>query len=327
MSKRLVDKAKDAKSKAESDADKQRIRELERQVELQQERIEELGRERWALPTSVRAADSGAFIRIVVPDSHGSHIDEAAAAAFLADLEALGASVREVVWIGDHIDCGGFLAQHHTWGYVAETEYCFADDVDATNCFLDRVQGFTPDADHHLLEGNHERRIERWCVTQALRSGNPKKEAMFLRQRFGVESVLHLEKRGVKHYRQGVCYGDCKIPSTIKLGHCYFTHGQRAGKHATAATLSDFGGNVVHGHTHRRKGDADWTVGGGEIGGWCPGFLAKIQPYWMHQKPSGWSHGYGLQLVRQDGGFLHINVPIIGGESYLVQMTERIGGK
>ena len=55
------------------------------------------------------------------------------------------------------------------------------------------------------------------------------------------------------------------------------------------------------------------------------GYLGTIQPLWMHSDPSDWTHGYGLQLVRSDGDFLHINVPIIDGRSYLMQLTSKVG--
>jgi hypothetical protein len=96
-------------------------------------------------------------------------------------------------------------------------------------------------------------------------------------------------------------------------------------KHAASVHLIKFGGNVVYGHTHRADSFVDRTVTEGVIGAWSPGCLCKLQPYWMHTNLTGWSHGYGLQLVAGDGSFLHINVPIIDGRSYLVQLTERIG--
>lgn len=302
-----------------SPVDKSREKHLERLLSEANDRIDALSRERWTIPLSKSGPREGAFIRVIVPDTHGSHLNKEAANAFLHDLDSLGA--REVVWLGDHIDCGGFLAQHHVWGYVAEADYSFADDIDAANVLLDAVQERTPDAEHHFLLGNHERRLETWCMTETLRH---QKDAQFLLDLVGPRSVLNIDKRGFQLYEQGKRYGDCKIPATIKLGKCHFTHGQRSGKHATSATLGDFGGCVVHGHTHRRACATTWTVNEGEIAAWCPGFLAEIQPYWTHQRPTGWTHGYAIQLVQADGRFLHVNVPIIDGVSYLVQMTERI---
>lgn len=259
------------------------------------------------------------FCRVIIPDTHGCKADPAAIGAFLNDLSAL--APREIVMLGDHLDCGGFLAQHHTMGYVAETAYTFDDDVAATNHFLDEIQQRAPGAEIHYLEGNHERRIERWIVTQTLAN---KADAKYLSDRFSVGVVLSLKERGINWYAQGTFHMGLSIPATIKLGKCSFTHGSRTGVHAASATLNDFGGNVVFGHTHRADSYTKRTVAEGVIGAWNPGCLTVLQPLWHHTQITGWSHGYGLQLVRDGGEFLHISVPIIDGKSYLVPLTRKV---
>lgn len=297
---------------------KSRILELEELTKIQAEQIERQRRSRYRLPKSPSVLRSKGHYRVIIPDTHGSHVDPQALAAFLGDIGAIAHEVREIVMLGDHIDCGGFLAQHHTIGYVAETHYTFEDDVNATNTFLDELQRLCSRAVIHYLEGNHERRIERWCVTSALaKKGN----ATFLAKMFSTESVLHLEKRGINYYKQGQFYGGIRIPATIRLGRCHFTHGSRTGSNPANATLRDFGANVVFGHVHRMDSYSGRTVKEGEIGSWSPGCLCKLQPLWNHTQITGWSHGYGLQLVRKDEDFMHINVPIINGKSYLIQLS------
>ena len=61
--------------------------------------------------------DDDTFCRVIIPDSHGCYIDEGAAAAMLADLAVIRPA--SIIMLGDHLDCGGFLAQHHTIGFVA----------------------------------------------------------------------------------------------------------------------------------------------------------------------------------------------------------------
>ena len=147
------------------------VRQLQRVIEQQAEQLDKLARAKWAIPRAPRRTASGAFVRVVVPDTHGVQADPAAVGAFLGDLRQLGtAVVREVVMLGDHLDCGGFLAQHHTEHYVAQVETAFPDDVNATNVLLDAIQGAQPKATIDYLEGNHERRLEAWCVTQGLRN-------------------------------------------------------------------------------------------------------------------------------------------------------------
>ena len=252
------------------------------------------------------------FVRVVIPDSHGAHISRSAAAAFLKDLKSLDPD--EIVMLGDHLDCGGFLAQHHSMGFVAETTDSYADDVRATNDFLNQIQEAAPKANIHYLAGNHENRVERWCVTETLRN---QKDAEFLLSVFGPEAVLGLKERGIQYYRSSERYHGLPVPGTIKLGECTYTHGISCGTHATYDHVKKFGISVVHGHTHRAQAATVRTVGGGVIGGWSPGCLAQLQPLYMATNITDWSHGFAIQIVSRSGKFLHLNIPIIDGESLL----------
>lgn len=317
MGKNLLSKiASDDTASAKLSDLKSRLEAANRIIDQQQERIENLTKAKFSIPTQKKSRPTkGCFVRLIVPDTHGSMIDPKAAAAMFADIPDL--KPKEIVHLGDAIDCGGFLAQHHVWGYVAESEYTFEQDVAAANVFFDKLQSLAPQATIHYLEGNHDRRIETWCVTQALRS---KIDAAYLKKMFGVATQLHIEKRGIHHWEQGKRYMDCRIPATIRLGNCFFTHGTKHGKNAASAMLSRFAGNVVFGHVHKLLSASDRTVKDGEIGAWCPGSLCFEQPLWRHSDPTDWCQGYGVQLVRPSGDFLHINVPIIDGKSYLMQL-------
>lgn len=229
--------------------------------------------------------ERGEFIRVIVPDSHGSAIDRPAAAAFLGDLQQL--APKEIILLGDHVDCGGFLAQHHVLGYVAQTDYSYADDVAAANTFLDEIQKAAPRAVIHYIEGNHERRVETWCVTQTLRH---ERDCELLRRAFAPEFLLHLGRRGIRYYRQSAFHIN-QVPGTIKLGKCYFWHGTSTAKHAASRNLEQIGGNVVYGHTHREDHAARRPVHVGDIGAWCPGCLCQSQPLWQHTRPTDWTHG------------------------------------
>jgi predicted phosphodiesterase len=303
----------------EKDAEIARLNKL---VESQQQRIDDMGKKRFKLqPVSPKKSGKGSFTRVIIPDSHGSHADPEALGALLGDLQILGPSTREVVWLGDHLDCGGFLAQHHTLGFVAETESGYQDDIDAANDLLDRVQALTPSAAHHYIEGNHEHRVEKWAITQAV---SKSKDVDYLLRIHGFQSVLHLAQRNFSVYLRGQKYHDLDESGIIKLGHCYFMHGASTAKHAAAAMVSKFAGNVVYGHTHRADEYTAKLVHVGIVKAWCPGCLCKISPLWMDTNITNWSHGYALQLVQADGSFLHITVPIIKGVSYLKPLMERL---
>jgi predicted phosphodiesterase len=295
-----------------------RVKELERLLDVQAEQIERMRKTNYKLPAGVRVGNgSGSFCRMVIPDTHGSIADEPAISAMLGDLEVIRPT--EVVMLGDHLECGGFLAQHHTLGYVAQTEYSFEDDVSATNQLLDAIQDKTGGASIDYIEGNHERRLEAWICSEVMKHS---KDGRYLRDMFSTDSVLSLVKRGIRWVRQGVFYDELSIPATIKKGHCYFTHGSSTSKHAASVMVNQFGGNVVFGHTHRADVHITRNVKDGVIGAWNPGCLCRLSPLWQHTNPTTWSHGYGLQLVNTDGSFLHINVPIIDGKSYLEPLAK-----
>ena len=95
------------------DASKRRIRELEEQLQTLSDALAKTRNANAKIPVQRKSrCNKKAFIRLFVSDSHGNAIDHAAASALLADLEYL--YPREIFLMGDHLDCGGFLAQHHT---------------------------------------------------------------------------------------------------------------------------------------------------------------------------------------------------------------------
>jgi predicted phosphodiesterase len=256
------------------------------------------------------------IVRVIIPDTHGAKVDEKALAACLGDIKALDPD--EVILLGDHVDCGGFLAQHHVMGFVAESDYTYEADIAATNAFLDAVQATAPRAKVEYIEGNHERRIEQWAMTQTLRNS---KDAEYLRRAFAPEFLLRLKERGIPYYRQGECYDGLSLSGTIKRGKCYFTHGSSTSKQATTTMLQNFAGNIVFGHTHREQSSSARPVHTGQIKSWNPGCLCELQPLWCHTHCTSWSHGHAIQLVARSGEFLHLNIPIIGGKSLLGQLA------
>ena len=264
--------------------------------------------------TARRAARATEFVRVVIPDSHGNHIDLAARDACLKDIRRL--APREIIWLGDHLDCGGTFSGHQR-SYTNEIPESYEDDVAACNAFIDRAMKAAPKAEHHYIEGNHEAHVERW----ASRLFASKEDADSLLEVYGPAAVLKLKDRGIKYYKRSVHYNGLSIPGAIRLGKCHFVHGVSHSKHATAQHLAAFGSNVVHGHTHRSQSAVERTVSSDGFGAWCPGTLAKLQPLYKHTTPTTWTHGYGVQFVAASGRFLHINVPIWKGESMLAAVA------
>lgn len=101
-----------------------------------------------------RQRAQGDIIEVAFGDVHGNQAEDAAMAALVADLRDIRPD-RLVVG-GDLINCGGFLAEHHTLGYVAETEDSYADDVAQSNHWLDAILDAAGSEEVLYLEGNHE---------------------------------------------------------------------------------------------------------------------------------------------------------------------------
>src|SRR5271166_4434496 len=125
----------------------------------------------------------GECARVVVPDSHGEHVDIPARDALLRDLRAL--QPKEIVLLGDHLDCGGTFNTHQR-SYTNEMVESYEDDVEAANRFFDAIQRAAPDAAIHYLEGNHEQHVERW----ASRIFQSHKDAVGYVERCGPAAVL-----------------------------------------------------------------------------------------------------------------------------------------
>ena len=258
------------------------------------------------------------IVRVIMPDSHGSYADPVAMGIFLRDLKRIDPD--EIIMLGDHVDCGGFLAQHHVLGYVAQMGYSYESDIEACNQQLDMMQANAPRALIEYLEGNHEDRVERWCVQQALTSN---KDSDYLRKVMAPQFLLRLKDRGINYYRRSVNYDGIQTPGTIRRGRCLYIHDP--GFYDPKRTLARFAAPVVHGHDHQSHALVQPTVASGEIGVWSFGCLSIKQMLWHHTRPSNHTNGYGIQLVARSGQFLTITIPIIRGVSYLDKLFKGKG--
>ena len=91
------------------------VKRLEEQVAKLEEALAKARASRHKIPTQkARFSKRGSFIRVFLPDTHGNLVDPSALSAFMADLSLL--QPREIYCMGDHLDCGGWLAAHHTLG-------------------------------------------------------------------------------------------------------------------------------------------------------------------------------------------------------------------
>ncbi len=321
---KLTNKLDATPTTQEVTASQRRINQLEKQLDGYEQTIERLRRGRLKLPLGVKPSGrtSGSFVRVIMPDSHGANIDTPAANAFLADLKEL--QPREIVMLGDHLDCGGWLAQHHVLGFVPETTYSFSDDCDAANQLLDSIGQRSASSRKWYIEGNHEHRIVKTIIKMTL--GHQRDSERMLNA-WGCKASLSLKERGIEFVRRDELQPGLKIRGAIKLGKCFFTHGKRCGITATHKTLQQFKGNVCHGHTHRMSHASVQSAEEQMLGAWSFGCLCKMQPLYYDTDPTDWAHGYGIQFVEPNGHFTTWPIPIIEGKSRLTMLLNKARAK
>lgn len=255
---------------------------------------------------------SGDIVEVIFSDVHGNQHDPLAFGALLGDLATI--KPDRIVIGGDFINCGGFLAEHHTLGYVAETDDSYEDDMQVANTLLDSVVEASGCPDIHYIEGNHEWRVERWALTQRL---SHHKDIELLRRTFCAEHVLRLADRGIKYYRQGFTHGDCIVPGWVKLDKIFFVHKISNAADAAEVALSKAGGNICFFDTHRATFKPKNVPNVGLIAAWNPGCLCLRQPLYANTNPTGWTHGYLIRVIsKATGNFQMVNVTINEGESY-----------
>lgn len=256
--------------------------------------------------------DKDDWIRVIIPDVHAAVMDRPAVIACIQEIKRLDPD--EVVIMGDLLECGGFLANHMTLGYVSQTEVTYQQDVTEATWFLDQLAKAAPKARVHYLEGNHEDRVERWCVDQTQRH---ERDSEFLRKLVSPEFLLNLAERGIAYYRRSERHHEFEEPGMIKLGKVLFVHELSGAKNAAMNSLQQVAANVNFAHTHREDSASLVMTGVGLVKAWNAGCLCRRQPLWRHSNPTNWSHGFAVEFVNKSGEFLHVNVPIWKGKSLM----------
>ncbi len=300
--------------------DKSRIAALQKKLDETHEQLErERKRKAIGFGRGRIGSRKGSFCRVTFGDTHGCRVDKAAFAAFLSDLKVI--QPKSIIGMGDHLDCDGFLSSHRAVGYTSLSDYSFAQDIDATNDQFDAIAKVVPSLpEFEYIEGNHEYRILSWC-----RDNSDNDSDLNYHKRNNMpQTVLSLEKRGINYYSRGEHHDGLRSRGSIKRDKCLYVHGSSHAANAARKHLEMYACNVVFGHTHRTEQLIKSTEATGPIAAYNPGCLCELQPMYCHSTPTTWCHGYGLQFITRSG-FLHINIPIIDGVSYLQPLMKTIG--
>ncbi len=257
-------------------------------------------------------------VRIYAGDLHGMRMDRECVAAFLRDVKTINPD--EIILGGDMLECGGHLARHHTIGYIATCDYSYQEDIGATNWFLDELQKAAPSATIEYLEGNHEHRVERWCVDEVAGKG---RDAEFLRAVYGPAALLRLKERGIPYYGQADVHGEGLTRGWVRKGNMLLAHNMVQGKNAAVKAVAKAGYNITYFHTHSYDASPRVLPMMGLVMAFCPGCLCEMQPMWQHSDPTEWNQGYDIDFITAKGNFQRVHVPIWRGESLAGAMIQR----
>lgn len=303
-----------AKPPVDGDATGREVASLRSKLEATERALEIERAKNRAKPIKAAKSTKRDYTVVIRPDLHGSYQDKAAVGAYLAAVRDVRPDM--ILGLGDLIDAGSFLAAHHVLGYVADGAYSVDDDVAAAAAFLDAEQDAGNGCRRVEIEGNHDHRIEQWCITQAQRngSGDVRKMAEWLLSKFGPEALFNYKQRGVEYIKRGDMHGELE-PGTYRFRECLYTHGNFTGVDCCARALNAYGTNVVFGHTHRSVGYVR-KMGHRPIGAWTVGCLSQLRRFWNHGKPTDWTHGFGIQTWSGDL-FQHSNIVIHKGQALL----------
>ena len=171
--------------------------------------------------------------------------------------------------------------------------------------FLRQVRSASLNAQIWYLEGNHEKRIQKYIWKQA-----PELAGF---DELDIENLLCFNDLGIKYFRQPKEYTNARdVPH---LGDLYLYHGSVIRKHAgysARAMYEKHGVSLMCGHTHR---DGKYTVRTerGHFAAWENYCLCKLNPSWLDF--ANWTQGFSVVTVVDNRPFVE-QIPIISG-SYI----------
>lgn len=180
-------------------------------------------------------------------------------------------------------------------GDIGELESCsshggnadppaLAADVAAINKGLDEVQAVYKGKITYMF-GNHEFRAERYVSNVA----------PALWGVFHLKDLLKLKQRGIQYEPYG---------AVIRRGKLSLTHGWLAGQNPAKAHLDAAQASIMVGHVHRPGIYTRGTLGGKVQAGFVLPCMTTLDAGYLHGKPSGWAHGFGVVYVdRKSGDF------------------------
>jgi len=226
----------------------------------------------------------------IIGDVHVPHHDEEAVAVAVAVCRAwIGDEAGEVWQTGDLCEAGKFT-RHPRRSKQDEAPHPWLHELELAGAFWDELRDACPNSRMHWRLGNHEGRIERELVQCP----------------WGDEVADALSPARVQDGRPWLTIHAWNRPTDagplLVLPDLALPHGAAEGRHATAAHLDLFAPlSVAHGHTHRVAHVVRRLADGRHQHALSPGCLARRQPAFFGERPSGHAHGIALIDVLDDG--------------------------
>ena len=229
---------------------------------------------------------------LIIPDTHAPYHDELAWQTMLAAARVYKPDI--IVLIGDFVDCYAVSAHPKS----PERRSSLQHEIAVSNKMLDAV-GRLGAKRVIFCSGNHEYRLDRFIRDKAP-------------ELFGIapniQTLLRIKARGWEWvpYMRYLKIG--KVAYTHELGRC--------GVNTARATLLDFGGNIVVGHSHRAGLSYQGTVDDGcrvcMNVGWL-GDEKEIDYAHRARAERDWEKGFGIVEQDAQGVAWMTFVPIIYG--------------
>lgn len=234
---------------------------------------------------------------IIVPDIQAPQQDDTAISVALKLIKYI--SPTRLSFIGDVI-CADAVSKYpkSTW---REAKLTLDEEVDVTNRILDKFDRVIPDkCKVDFLEGNHERRIDLWCIKNTTPLGK-------INEKISLESLLMLKDRGYNFVRLE--------EQPLHVGRYLLIHGHYVNKYHTAKTIGMIMRNVFYGHAHDYQVFTSYHSGDDSprIAMSC-GCLCKYSQHYMQGRSNNWMHGIAVIYSDKDS-FTPYYIQIVKGRA------------
>lgn len=185
--------------------------------------------------------------------------------------------------LGDAFDMN-VISSHNLGNLRAVRGESVGGQYRAGNAYLTQHWKAAGKPTFHLIEGNHENRVERYI------NANPE-----------LEGLVDLDKNIPSFVKLTKFWTDHEL---LNIGKATFIHGINTGARQVSQALRDYGTNVFMGHTHRRELMSLRYYGpdSTKVAESLPCLCEYGQPY-LKGRPTQWQQGFAVFYFYPNGNF------------------------